>query len=139
MVAANRRRPFRVAAPATIIIAVSATGVASGRDSGQDRSRAVQKAIDGGKARNVNLVTGDHAHTSPIVEVGSAPAGFSSILATDEGQQLQVTYGTGNAPTSQGHTGFQLRVAAMGPQAANVVGMIDQTGIATVMRRALRL
>lgn len=51
----------------------------------------------------------------------------------------QVTYGTGTTPTGQGHTGSQLRVAALGPQAANVVGVIDQTEIATSMRRALRL
>lgn len=103
--------------------------------------KAVQVALDfAARDRNtLVIVTGDHAHTSQIVEVGSTPAGFSSILTTDEGQQMQVTYGTGNTPTSQGHTGSQLRVAAMGPQAANVVGVIDQTEIATIMRRALRL
>ncbi|MBJ7450896.1 MAG: alkaline phosphatase [Blastococcus sp.] len=84
-------------------------------------------------------MTGDHAHTSQIVEVGSQPAGFSSILTTDEGAQMQVTYGTGSTPNGQGHTGSQIRVAAQGPQAANVVGVIDQTEIATIMRRALRL
>ena len=85
------------------------------------------------------IVTGDHAHTSQIVEVDATPAGFSSILVTDEGQPMMLTYGTGNTPTGQQHTGTQLRVAAEGPQAANVVGVIDQTELATIMRRALDL
>ena len=102
---------------------------------------AVKVALDfAARDRNtLVIVTGDHAHTSQIVEVGSTPAGFSSILTTDEGAQMQITYGTGSTPTSQGHTGSQIRVAATGPQAANVVGVIDQTEIATIMRRALRL
>lgn len=85
------------------------------------------------------IVTGDHAHTSQIVEVDATPAGFSSILTTDEGELMQVTYGTGNTVTGQGHTGSQIRVAAQGPQAANVVGVIDQTNVAGIMRRALNL
>lgn len=102
---------------------------------------AVKTALDfAARDRNtLVIVTGDHAHTSQIVEVGSTTAGFSSILTTDEGAQMQVTYGTGATPTGQGHTGSQLRVAALGPQAANVVGVIDQTEVATIMRRALRL
>jgi alkaline phosphatase len=103
--------------------------------------RAVKAALEfAAHDRNtLVIVTGDHAHTSQIVEVGSQPAGFSSILTTDEGAQMQVTYGTGSTPNGQGHTGSQIRVAAQGPQAANVVGVIDQTEIATIMRRALRL
>lgn len=83
------------------------------------------------------LVTGDHAHTSQIVEVGSSNAGFSSVLVTDEGQPMQVTYGTGDAPGRQGHTGSQIRVAGQGPGAANVVGVIDQTDLFHIMDRAL--
>jgi len=83
------------------------------------------------------LVTGDHAHTSQIVEVGSKNAGFSSILTTDEGQPMQVTYGTGDTPGGQGHTGSQIRVAGQGPGAANVVGLIDQTDLFRIMDRAL--
>lgn len=100
---------------------------------------AVKVALDYA-ARDKNtlvIVTGDHAHTSQIVEVGSQPAGFSSVLITRENAEMQVSYGTGSTATSQGHTGSQIRVAAQGPQAANVVGVIDQTEIATIMRRAL--
>jgi len=102
---------------------------------------AVKAALDfAARDRNtLVIVTGDHAHPSQIVEVGSQPAGFSSILTTREGAQMQVTYGTGSTATGRGHTGAQIRVAAQGPQAANVVGVIDQTEIATIMRRALRL
>ena len=87
------------------------------------------------------IVTADHAHTSQIVEADARPAGFSSILTTDEGEPMMVTYGTsagaGAASTSQEHTGAQVRVAAQGPQAANVVGVIDQTDLFRMMKRAL--
>lgn len=85
------------------------------------------------------IVTGDHAHTSQIVEPDATPAGFSSVLITSEGQPMMVTYGTGNTPTGQQHTGSQIRVAAEGPQAANVTGLIDQTEVATIIQRALSL
>ena len=83
------------------------------------------------------IVTGDHAHTSQIVEDDATPAGFGIKLTTDEGGVMQVSYGTGSSPTSQEHTGSQIRVAAQGPQAANVVGLIDQTDLFTIMARAL--
>jgi alkaline phosphatase len=37
------------------------------------------------------------------------------------------------------HTGTQIRVAAQGPQAANVVGVTDQTDLHYTMARALNL
>ena len=56
---------------------------------------------------------------------------------------MQVTYGTAPTPRrarpSQEHTGSQLRVAAYGPQAANVVGLIDQTDLFDIMARALNV
>ena len=53
---------------------------------------------------------------------------------------MMVTYGTaaGNPrAVSQEHTGTQIRVAGQGPQAANVVGLIDQTDLFDIMARAL--
>lgn len=50
---------------------------------------------------------------------------------------MQASYGTGTSPTSQEHTGSQIRVAAQGPQAANVAGLIDQTDLFDIMARAL--
>ena len=100
---------------------------------------AVQVALDYAKQNSNTLivVTGDHAHTSQIVENDAVPAGFSSRLTTNEGEIMTVTYGTGETPTSQEHTGSQIRVAAQGPQAANIVGVIDQTDIFRIMARAL--
>ena len=53
---------------------------------------------------------------------------------------MMVTYGTAAGDprvVSQEHTGSQVRVAAQGPQAANVVGLIDQTDLFEIMARAL--
>ena len=85
------------------------------------------------------IVTGDHAHTSQIVEEDATLAGFGVKLTTDEGGVMQVSYGSGSTASSQGHTGSQIRVAAQGPQAANVVGLIDQTDLFDIMARALGL
>lgn len=100
---------------------------------------AVQVALEYAKNNpdTLIIVTGDHAHTSQIVEIDAVPAGFTSLLTTNEGETMAVTYGTGETPTSQGHTGSQIRVAAQGPQAANVVGTIDQTELFNIMARAL--
>jgi alkaline phosphatase/streptomycin-6-phosphatase len=107
-----------------------------------DFDAAVRVALDFAKQNKNTLVivTADHAHTSQIVETDATPAGASSILTTDEGSDMMVTYGTaaGNPrAVSQEHTGSQLRIAAQGPQAANVVGLIDQTELFGIMARAL--
>lgn len=101
--------------------------------------QAVKAALDFAKANKSTLVlvTGDHAQTSQLIEPDATPAGFSSILTTDEGQPMQVSYGTGSTPAGQGHTGSQIRVAGQGPGAANVVGVIDQTDLFDIMSRAL--
>ena len=90
------------------------------------------------------IVTGDHGHTSQIVEVGATPAGASSVLVTDEGAQMKVTYGTAAIDPATGFPaarrstrGRRSGSAAYGPQAANVVGLIDQTELFTIMARAL--
>ena len=107
-----------------------------------DFDAAVRVALDFAK-KNKNtlvIVTADHAHTSQIVEATANPAGASSILTTNEGSPMMVTYGTTAGDprlVSQEHTGTQLRVAAQGPQAANVVGLIDQTELFQIMARAL--
>lgn len=103
---------------------------------------AVRAALDFAEKNRDTLVivTGDHAHTGQIVEADATPAGASSLLVTNEGEPMMVTYGTtGGDPraVSQEHTGSQVRVAARGPQAANVVGLIDQTDLFHIMARAL--
>ena len=107
-----------------------------------DFDAAVRVALDFAKANKdtLVLVTADHAHTSQIVEADATPAGASSILTTNEGSPMMVTYGTAAGDprvVSQEHTGSQVRVAAQGPQAANVVGLIDQTDLFEIMARAL--
>ena len=107
-----------------------------------DFDAAVRVALDFAKANKETLVvvTADHAHTSQIVEADATPAGASSILTTNEGSPMMVTYGTAAGDprvVSQEHTGTQIRVAAQGPQAANVVGLIDQTELFEIMVRAL--
>jgi alkaline phosphatase len=48
-----------------------------------------------------------------------------------------VNYATSTSG-SQAHTGATVRVAAIGPQAANVLGLVDQTELFEIMERALR-
>jgi alkaline phosphatase len=52
---------------------------------------------------------------------------------------MVVSYATNLDGRSQSHTGTQVRIAAQGPQAANVVGVSDQTDLFHTMARALGL
>ncbi len=84
------------------------------------------------------FVTADHAHTSQIIEVGSSSPGKTVTLLTEDGAPMAVNYGTSTG-SSQQHTGAQLRLAGYGPQAANVVGLTDQTDLFFTIKRALGL
>ena len=106
-----------------------------------DLDEAVQAALafaekDG---NTTVLVTADHAHSSQIIEAGSSSPGLSTTLLTGEGSPLAINYGTSPAGGSQQHTGSQLRIAGYGPQAANVVGLTDQTDMFFTIARALKL
>jgi alkaline phosphatase len=85
------------------------------------------------------IVTGDHGHTSQIVGNGAKSPGQTATLITNEGANMTLNYGTGFPGTSQEHTGTQIRVAGYGPQAANVVGLTNQTDLFGTLKRALRL
>jgi alkaline phosphatase len=50
-----------------------------------------------------------------------------------------MNYATVAPGGSQQHTGSEVRIAADGPQAANVLGIIDQTDINRIISRALGL
>lgn len=52
---------------------------------------------------------------------------------------MAISYGTAEADEAQEHTGSQLRIAAYGPRAANVVGLTDQTDLFFTMRDAMGL
>jgi len=83
------------------------------------------------------MVTADHSHSSQIVSVGSPILGLGSILTTVDGAPMEVSYGTAPKGGSQSHTGAQLRLAAQGPQSANVVGLNDQTEEYHILARAI--
>ncbi|MET9326318.1 alkaline phosphatase [Tsukamurella sp. NPDC003166] len=92
-------------------------------------SEAVSAALEFAKQDKDTLVivTGDHAHTSQIIEAGTVTPGLTRTLNTKDGGVLTVNYGTSLDPGEEQHTGGQVRIAAYGPGAANVVGVTDQT------------
>lgn len=86
------------------------------------------------------IVTADHGHASQIVGTptdADHPSGVMSTLVTIDGAPLTVSYGTNVAGRDQGHTGTQVRVAAAGPQAANVLGVGDQRDLFHLLLRAM--
>lgn len=84
------------------------------------------------------VVTADHGHTSQIIEATTSP-GQTATLITKDGAEMNLNYATAPAGASQGHTGTEVRIAAQGPQAANVLGVTDQTDLNRTMSRALGL
>jgi alkaline phosphatase len=75
------------------------------------------------------IVTADHSHTSQIVYDDADTPGFYATVQTADGEPMRVSYGTGKTPPGQGHTGARVPVAAIGPQASNVMGIRDQTDL----------
>ncbi|MGI4755907.1 MAG: alkaline phosphatase [Janthinobacterium lividum] len=85
------------------------------------------------------VVTADHGHTSQIIEPPTSPAqpgAFSAIRTRDNGTMV-VSYASQPVGSSQSHTGTQVRIAAQGPQAANVLGVTNQTELFYLLGRAL--
>lgn len=104
-----------------------------------DLDEAVQVALDFAKADGNTLVvvTADHAHTSQIVD--SPTPGLNVGLTTADGSEMIVSYNTSEKNGSQQHTGTQVRIAAYGPGAANVVGLTDQTDLFFTASNAMAL
>jgi alkaline phosphatase len=125
---------------------------------------AVQAALEFAKTDGNTLViaTADHAHTSQIVENvteedlhGVAEdaglpiervrdmvyPGLTRKLTTADDAEMTVNYGSSTdvEVQDQPHTGTQLRVAAFGPRAANVVALTDQSDLFFTMTDALGL
>ncbi|WP_022905805.1 alkaline phosphatase [Curtobacterium sp. B18] len=105
-----------------------------------DFDEAVQAALAFAKKDGNTLViaTADHAHSSQIVD-NTPPTSLSTALRTADGTTMKVSYGTSAAGSSQQHTGTQVRIAAYGPGAANVVGLSDQTDTFFTIRDGLDL
>lgn len=105
--------------------------------------KAVKLAMDFAKKdkNTLVIVTADHGHTSQIIEKPTSPTqpGAFSTLLTKEGSEMTVLYATAPPGQSQQHTGTQVRVAAMGPHAADVTGVIDNTDLFSIMKTALKL
>jgi alkaline phosphatase/streptomycin-6-phosphatase len=104
--------------------------------------RAVKVALEYAKThpRTLVIVTADHGHTSQIIPTPTptdhSPGKFSTLITAD-GAQMTVNYATNLPNNSQEHTGTQVRIAAQGPQAASVVGVIDQTNLFQIMKHAM--
>lgn len=105
-----------------------------------DLDEAVQKALEFAKkdGNTLVIVTADHAHSSQIIANDSKAPGLTQKLNTKDGSVMTISYGN-SEEDSQGHTGTQLRIAAYGPHAANVVGLTDQTDLFYTMRAAMGL
>ncbi|CNH50858.1 alkaline phosphatase [Yersinia aldovae] len=105
-----------------------------------DLDEAVQKALAFAQAdgNTLVIVTADHAHSSQIIEADAKAPGLTQALTTKDGAVMAISYGN-SEDDSQGHTGTQLRIAAYGPHAANVVGLTDQTDLFFTMRDAMAL
>jgi len=72
------------------------------------------------------VITGDHAHSTQIVPNNSAGRQTATVETAD-GDPMYVAYST--QATGASHTGATVRVAAIGPQAANITGLIDETDL----------
>ncbi|WP_231825155.1 alkaline phosphatase [Pseudocitrobacter corydidari] len=105
-----------------------------------DLDEAVQKALafaqkDG---NTLVIVTADHAHASQIVAPDTKAPGLTQALNTKDGAVMVMSYGNSEEESME-HTGTQVRIAAYGPHAANVVGLTDQTDLYYTMKSALGL
>ena len=109
-----------------------------------DLDEAVQVALEFAKKKGDTLVivTADHAHSSQILPLDTTSPGFTQKLETKDGSVIVIGYGTAvpeDDKVDMTHTGAQVRVAAYGPQAANVNGLLDQTDVHYIIKRALNL
>jgi alkaline phosphatase len=105
---------------------------------------AVRAALDYARVHPDTLVvvTADHAHSGQIVPPPSEfvqNPGLISTLITADGAPMTISYATNVIASYQQHTGTQVRIAAQGPLAANVLGVTDQTDLFFTLARALDL
>lgn len=104
-----------------------------------DLDEAVQVALDFARREGQTLVivTADHAHATQIISRNAKAPGLTAALNTRDGAVMSVSYG--NQDNGGGHTGTQLRIAAYGPRAFNVSGLLDQTDVFFIIQDALKL
>ena len=68
-----------------------------------------------------------------------SPAQLAGHINPADGEPMVVNYGPNLHGRSQSHTGTEVRIAARGPGAFNVLGITDQTDLFHTMARALAL
>lgn len=105
-----------------------------------DLDEAVQVALDFARrdGETLVIVTADHAHAGQIIANASSSPGMTLSLLTKDNAVMTVNYANDERGGSA-HTGSQLRVAAFGPRAFNVSGLLDQTDIHFIIRDVLDL
>lgn len=87
------------------------------------------------------LVMADHGQTAQIIqkpEDSKQPGAFSKLI-TKDGSLLYVSYATAPQGKAQSHTGTQVRIAAIGPNAQKVSGVLNQTDIFDLIVETLKL
>lgn len=114
----------------------------------QELDDAVQVARDWAQQsgqETLIVVTADHAHTSQIVPYGQDTVGLTTSLLTADDAPMTIGYATAetndeeDALGGQNHTGAQVRIAAEGPGASNVLGRTDQTDLHFTILNSLGL
>ena len=106
-----------------------------------DLDEAVQVALDFAKkdGNTLVIVTADHAHATQIVYPNAVSPGYTLAVMTADDAPMSICYGNSEDVNNSGHTGAQLRVAAYGPGAINVMGLTDQTDIFFTISKMLDL
>ena len=106
-----------------------------------DLDEAVQVALDFAKkdGNTLVIVTADHAHATQIVYPNAKAPGYTQAVITADGAPMSISYGNSEDVDDAGHTGAQLRVAAYGPGAVNVMGLTDQTDLFKTITSVLNL
>lgn len=107
-----------------------------------DEAVAAAQAYSDKHPDTLVIITADHGQSSqsifPPGDIDHSPGVFSQLV-TREGAVMTVNYGTNSQANRQSHSGTQVRVAAQGPGAAAVVGLIDHTDVFRIMVDALGL
>lgn len=103
---------------------------------------ALNEAVKAGIAfakknpRTLLIVSADHGQSGQILPF--AGGSKSAVLTTNEGTNMIMGYGTTKSG-DQEHSGIPVPIRASGPQAANLMGLHDQTEIFDVILRALAI
>jgi len=107
---------------------------------------AIRLALDyaAGHPDTLIIVTADHGHSTQIIPAPTQTdhsAGLMSTLTTTDKASMTLLYATNSVCCSSTHTmehtGTQVRIAAQGPQAFNVLGVHDMSEVFHLMAKAM--